>query len=408
MPAANSIGRRPRYGILDLTFWLMMFTVNLQEILELWGIDTIYKPYRMISLGLAVAALPSVIRNWRTLRPFFLPLMIALGYAFIMTGVYAGSGGLTRVLPVVATSLVLLISPCVIQSRQSIYLGCYAYILGFVLSSVLGYYTESTTGRFSGLFHNPNYFGYAACICIIFLMSPALKFPYSARTLLVVGCFVIVFLSGSRASLVATVVAFATQIISNPKLFRILMALSLIAAISAIVSESGIKDLGKFNTVVVRRYTADEIERGGKGRIAVAQAALLVGREHWFVGIGIDQFRERHFYRFFQVINKQGELTQLGIHNAYVTALTEWGAVAFLLLFLMFFHMFKTAARVPEFRVWIRGFLISTLVVGLAGNVLGTPHFWLMFGFCAQLFRLSKKPEHRFVGSRQMVQVKRP
>ena len=55
-----SVSRTPRLTILDWLFWFVMFSVNLQDILELWGIDTIYKPYRVVSLLLGVVALPAL------------------------------------------------------------------------------------------------------------------------------------------------------------------------------------------------------------------------------------------------------------------------------------------------------------------------------------------------------------
>lgn len=392
-------------GLLDLLFWLVMFLVNLQELLELRGIDTIYKPYRVVSLGLAVLALPIFLVQWQSVRQILLPLLGAFGYAIAMTGLQSGTGGLIGALPFVATALALLMCASVIQTRRSLYIGCYAYLLGFVLSFALGYFyeTESSSGRFSGLFHNPNYFGYAASIGVIFLMNPSLKFPYWMRALLVVTILTFVFLSGSRSALAAAVIALLTQIISNPRLFRVLMVFGVAAIITASVWESGISDFTRFNKIVLRRYSADEIERGGRGRLALAQAGLDAGIDTWFVGIGIDQFRIRFFTKYFFVVDRNGEVRQLGLHNAYITALTEWGLPAFLVLAFLAFRVYHQAGQVPEFKVWIRGFLITSLVTGFAGNVLGTPHFWLIFGFMTQLFRLGQQHEQL----KRMVQASR-
>lgn len=386
-----SVIRRPRLRALDYVFILLMFTVNLQEVLEFLGEDSILKPYRVIALFLGVAALPRLHAQWRFLYPFILPLAFAYGYALVMTYFWGRLTAVVSVIPLVSCSFALLISSCSVSSKRSLYFGCYAYLAGLVASIVLGFLQGGAAGRFAGMFANPNYFGYACCIAIIFLMAPSLKLSNTFRVPLILTLFAFVFLTGSRSSLVSTMVAFSSQVIRNPRLLITMMMAAIAIVVASLLWESGVSDFSRANRGVVRRFSEDEIERGGKGRIEIATAALTVGAEHRFVGIGIDQFRRTHFTRFFRIITRSGRLKQMGIHNAYVTVLSEWGALAFIATGLALFRTYRAASQVPEFRLWIHGFMWSTLVIGLAGHVLGTPHFWLIYGFCLQALRLSDR-----------------
>ena len=95
----------------------------------------------------------------------------------------------------------------------------------------------------------------------------------------------------------------------------------------------------------------------------------------------------------------------LGLHNAYISLLTEWGLPATILVVVSFWRLFRDAGRSPWFRVWIQGFLWATFVMGLSGEVMTTPHFWLMFGFSIQQLRFSLLAQ-TMVRRRQQVPVR--
>ncbi len=391
----------------DWCFWFVMFSVNLQDILELWGIDTVFKPYRMAALALGVLGIPHLFVQWSVIRRWLLPLMAAYSYALLMTFLWGGVGGLVEFLPYAATAGALLVCTCTVSSLRSLATGCYAYIAGFWLSCLLGLTSEAGRfgGRFSGLFHNPNYFGYAACICIIFLLNPRLRFPGILRLLLVGFSFVFVFLSGSRGSAAAALLSGGTQIVKNPRLLGALVFLAAVAGVAGTMTESGLERFEKTNRSLLRRYTASEIERGGTGRLAVALAGLETGYERGFVGIGLDQFRKGYFQKHFPRMARLRKGKGLGLHNAYISLLTEWGLPATILVVVSFWRLFRDAGRSPWFRVWIQGFLWATFVMGLSGEVMTTPHFWLMFGFSIQQLRFSLLAQ-TMVRRRQQVPVR--
>ena len=388
--------RQQRLSALDWAFAAVMFLINLQEILEVFGEDSIFKPYRVASLVLAVFAFPRMIRQWNELRPFLLPFFVAYSYAFVVTAVFAGVNPVIYNIPYLVTALACLVSASATSGLRALYLGCYAYLFGMAVSTIAGLVVEGPSGRFGGMFNNPNYYGYAACIAIIFLMGPNLSIPSMLRSLSILLCFGLIFMTGSRTALVVLAVAFGTQVVKNPKLMATLIISAAALIPIAWIWEDGRDSFTDTSAAAINRYSASEVERGGRGRIEIAKAGLTVAYQTTFVGVGLDQFREKYFERFFRikVRRRSGQNSkkwrQLGTHNAYVTLLCEWGMVGLFSFLLIVWRVFHAAAKTPEFKIWIQGFLWSSLVYGLTGNVHDIPHFLLIFGFSLQLIRFSR------------------
>ncbi len=409
--ATTGLRNRRAYSRLTALDWLfaaVMFLVNLQEILEVFGEDSIFKPYRVVTLLLAVFAFPRLMQQWRELRYFLLPFLVAYAYAFVATAAFGGTKAVLYNIPYIATAVACLISACVVSGTRALYVGCYAYLAGFAASTVIGLVVDGPSGRFGGMFNNPNYYGYAACIAIIFLMGPNLKIPALLRSMSILVCFLFIVMTGSRTSLVVLFVAFGTQIVKNPKLMAAMIFVGTALIPIAWTWESGRESFADTSSKAMNRYSASEVERGGRGRIEIARAGLTVAYETAFIGIGLDQFRQKHFHRFFRIKvtkgQRKGKWRQLGTHNAYVTLLCEWGAVGFVGFFLMVIRAYRSASRTPEFKIWIQGFLWSSLVYGLTGNVQDIPHFLLIFGFCLQLTRYSRIERREYM---RMVEANR-
>lgn len=386
---------RPRLTGLDILFWFVMFTVNLQNVFLLWGIETIYKPYRVASLVLAVLALPRFFQRWRLAGYWVFPILFAVAYGVLVTLAASGANGLIQVTPLIATAVALLVCTFSLSGRRSAMIGCYFYLAGYVLSCFLGILFPGDGGRFTGLFHNPNYFGFASCIAIIFLMNPALRMPTAIRISIVASALLFVVLSGSRSSIVAALIAGGSQIINNPRLFAGMILLGIAGAISAIVFEGDVGRFQKANTALTYRFSTAEIQRGGAGRLAIANAGVTVGLRTGFVGIGIDQFRIRYFREFFPRHARDRKGAGLGLHNGYVSLLAEWGLPAFVAITIALWRIFNDAKKDIRSRVWIRGYIWVILVIALAGVVFETPHFWLIGGFCIQLLSLHRIEEMR-------------
>jgi hypothetical protein len=381
--------RRVRYGLSDYLFWGLMLTINAPNMLELVGVDTIFKPYRMISLVLLVLALPRIISQRGVTVQFSLPLFLAISYATLVTALFAGEDAFEQY-PILITGLALFFSTFVLSSRRSLIIGLYAYIVSYLVSCYFGMLAlGSGKYRLSGLFENPNSFGLGACFAIVILLNGYLKLSTWLRVPLVVGTFPVILLTGSRGTLVAATGGLVSQLWRNPALFRGLLLGALALASCAYFFDEQMQRLLE-NNAVYRIKTLDIVERGTVGRLAQMRAGMIVGSEHGFFGIGLGQYRLKHHTRFFYRRGLDGQISKLNLHSLYMTLLVEWGLVGFVCFGVIFVRMVTSVRRLHYEKDFVYGFLGIVLLNGLGNNLLGEIHFWLMLGICVQFIRFAQ------------------
>jgi O-antigen ligase len=372
----------------DYLFWSMMLTINAPNLLQVWGIDTIFKPYRMISLLLLLLAIPQIMRQTHKTLQFSLPLFFAIGYATFVTGLFAGSSAFDQ-FPLLITGLALFFSPFVLSSRRSLIIGLYAFLISFAISAAFGF-IALRTGRYrmSGLFENPNSFGLGACFAIIIILNGYLRIPNWIRIPAVVATFPVLFLTGSRGTLIGAAGGLFAQLWRNPALFRSLMVCSVLAASAAFFFDEKLQGFLE-NQALYRITKLDIVERGAEGRLAQMRAGMIVGAEHGFIGIGLGQYREKHHTRFFFRRGLDGEISKLNLHSLYMTLLVEWGLVGFVAFGVILVRLVKMSKGLKYEKDFIFSFLGISLLNGLGNNLLGEIHFWLMLSICVQFIRFS-------------------
>jgi hypothetical protein len=404
LPGREQIAlRRPNtkqsYGITDYLFWLMMLSISMPNVLELWGIDTIFKPYRVASLILACLAVPIVMREPHRSRRLSAPLFGALLYVLFVTLLFGGQYAYEQ-MPLLATCLALFFATYGATSRKSLLIGLYGSLISFVLTGGYGaLHFAQGDYRFKGLFDNPNTFGYAGCFALLLAMNRYFPMTKWLRLFLVLGTIPILVLTGSRGTILSMFGTVMSQCWRNPRLFQMLAMISIFAAagglffgdqISAMVERSGL-----LHRAVFDRYSREVVMRGGAGRLSIIRAGMTVGWESGFVGIGLGQYRLRHHTRFFQQRGLDGQISRLDIHNVYVSLLTEWGLVGFLCFAVMITRLLRASKLLNFEKDWIYGFCGASFFNGIGNNLLSEVHFWVMLGICVQLIRFADEVDQR-------------
>ncbi len=380
-----------RFGPTDYLFWCMMLTINAPNILTIWGIDTVFKPYRVISLLLFLLAVPRIFRQSGTMAQFSLPLFVAFGYATLVTSLFAGGDAYDQ-FPLLITGLALFFSPFVLNSRKSLVISLYAFVISYLISCCYGLVAlNSGKYRFSGLFENPNSFGLGACFVIIILLNRYLRLSALVRLPLVVGTIPILFLTGSRGTLLSAAGGIFSQLWRNPQLFRGLMLGAITLATFAYFYDERLQGFLE-SSAVYRVTNLDIVERGTVGRLAQMKAGMQVGAEHGFIGIGLGQYRLKHHTRFFHRRGLDGEISQLNLHSMYMTLLVEWGLVGFICFSVIFVRLIRAVKPLRNEKDFIYGFMGIALLNGLGNNLVGEIHFWIMLGVCIQFVRFADVP----------------
>jgi hypothetical protein len=170
---SRSVASQAPYRLSDYLFWLMMLLVSMPNVLQLWGIETIFKPYRVLSLVLACLAVPVVLNESPRTRKLSGPLLIALLYAFGVTLLFGGEYAYAQ-MPLLVTCLALFFSTYCVTSRKSLLIGLYASVISFIITSAFGAVAFAQGDyRLRGLISNPNTLGYAGCFALLL----AMRFP---------------------------------------------------------------------------------------------------------------------------------------------------------------------------------------------------------------------------------------
>ncbi|TWT98627.1 O-antigen ligase family protein [Stieleria varia] len=387
----NDSGKQ-RYAVTDYLYWGMMLFVNVPNLLELVGIDTMFKPYRVIALVICAFVWPKFVREAAVTRQFSRLLFAAIFYGSIVTVLFGGRDMLANV-PLIGSILILYVATFGVTSRRSLIIGLYASVVSFIVSAYFGLLAfNQGEYRLSGLFENPNAIGFGGCFVLLIVINRNLVIPNGVRLAVAVGLIPIMVLTGSRNALVGMVGCFMSQTWRNPRLFNGLLITGLVIAGVSLYFEKEISRITQ-RAVFTRLTNRDVIARGGAGRIAVASAALQVGYEHGFVGIGFGQYREKYHTKFFRERRTDGTLRKLGSHNFYVTLLTEWGFFGFCCFALMMYRLAKATEGMGLERDFVIGFLAVSMLNSLGNDMVGMIHFWVMLGVCVQFIRFAHEDE---------------
>jgi O-antigen ligase len=246
----------------------------------------------------------------------------------------------------------------------------------------------------SGLFENPNSFGLGGCSAIIVILNGYVPIKNATRWALVAAITPVLFLTGSRGTLVAGAGGIASQLWRNPNLFRGMVIGAIGLATTAYFFDEQLQRMLNSNALF-RLTNVDIVERGAFGRMAQMQAGMTVGAEHAFVGIGLGQYRLKHHTRFFYRRGLDGQVSQLNLHSLYLSLLVEWGLVGFLCFGVIFVRLVHSVKHLRYEKDFVYGFLGVSLLNGLGNNLLGEIHFWLMLGLCVQFIRFAQvsRPE---------------
>jgi len=198
-------------------------------------------------------------------------------------------------------------------------------------------------GRFHGIFGNPN--GIAIYCVLFFLLASILNsmnpdlFTWKERLFIFGMIFYSLILSGSRASLAATLlyVAFNRFFAYSPFLgFVVLLA---VVGVSEVVSQNlalivtalGVEDFFRLKTL-----------EDGSGRYFAWQFAWEKIQDYIVFGGGFanDETIMRRHYDYLEKMGHQG-----GVHNSYLSMWFNFGLVGILIYFRSFFLLFIKASK---------------------------------------------------------------
>ena len=264
-------------------------------------------------------------------------------------------------------------------------------LIGVSLFITLPAYYYGEYGRFSGFYKNPNYAAFAINFTIYYLAVMIGK----ARRLDKLLLFIILILhqvlallaTGSRAGILAMLILLCIIFLVGFSKWGKLLALISVLTIPLVLDMNPIRDrfLNEENSIGVNRIMKLREEADKEIRWSLWRGGWDAALEHYFIGIGIQQFNEEFDdymseYRGWWSKREKG----LGLHSLYLTILVEYGFIAFLLLLAYILGYLNLALRnirrYKEPLDLFRGIVyLQLLLFAVTTTTLRNPTYWFIF-----------------------------
>lgn len=407
----NGIIRLDLNQIIKVLFCIYAFSIPFELLFEvLFGIETIFKPFRIIGLIILAVFAIKIMKNGLEVLPE--ERNDALFYGLIIYGVLiscikiiAGPFNLNYfyndLFLVGLNVLIYFVFKNTRLSHPEILRIIYFFLAGILGNCLFIFYTfffRGITSRQSGFSDNPNYTALAigAVITFLLLKSNFVKgFWKQVVISILIAFFSYIFLiTGSRTGLIILVLAILIVFVFSSIYRKFLVVfVALTIALFLVPQQLSNANIGGPLILVNRinkKLDKDEVDV----RFVIWSGVFRMLESEGYEGMGIGQYKEK-FDQYFAnenhlyIINIVERGYFLSTHNDYLAILTDYGLPG--LLFYMFFLLFsflKLLKRVSyssedlhesRFLVQYKFILICCLIIfGMASENLPNPLFWFL------------------------------
>ena len=381
--------------------------------LELFGVDTILKPYRLV--GLAIIGLKIVgTFNPRTrvridvFDRVFLAIFTWGLLAAVFWYVLSGSGNLSwatsdSILIFFAFAVYIVLKS---ETRQfaTVEKLLDSFLLGTLVSivSYAGFFGSITADRFQAFYDNPNRLAVAVTACLVLIVARFLFGRVRRRGVDYLwhgGLFLflsfVLFFTGSKGALLGF--AFSLMAFAIPLMVRSKQTGSLnlgrVVAILPVVVAAGLVISAAFteyeDSTAVQRYQigSGRTSNSAGSRLDIWESAWNVAQDHYFLGVGTAQYRFYHRDYVSRLDNLRSPKiaeADLGTHSDYLNLLTSFGIVCTALyawmLLLIYRGLTFGLGRLKERDFYPMAAYLPVLVflvVNAATHIMmGSPDYW--------------------------------
>jgi O-antigen ligase len=265
--------------------------------------------------------------------------------------------------------------------------GMVVFIIALLINLIFMEFTMYS--RMTGFFRNPNHFGFSLGIAALYLANYS-TVKNSHRMLKIASLIVIfvgIFLTGSRSALIGLLVVMPLISLYKNGLKSLVLGMVILLILGALYSLV-LQDIDAFN-LIADRYSGSELTRAGN-RTQLSMAALNLGSDTGFLGVGVDQFRSMYYFdlvdRLDFLHDKYG--IPLGIHNFYLQLLVEWGVLSFILMAIFILFLLKRLGKSNcGLVLFAKSIILYFLLVAFTADITQYVSFWLALGLTIAIIR---------------------
>lgn len=399
--------------VLFRLFCLYAFLLPFELILEMWfGIDTIFKPFRIVNLLIigvfALQLLRGGVRIRQDIREdMFLYAVFIYGLGISLFRMMTAPFQLSHFGNDLFQSGLYLLAFFIFKTleltpREMIRIF-WAFAAGMLMNSVYMLYTFvwlRMYGRDAGFMDNPNYaaLGLVAAMSFFLLKLDVVK--RFSRQLLTVAAILLLFyvfiITGSRAGLILLILAgmLIFFFVSFWKKVGLITA-SLVLGFMLLPRDTPRPELGG-PLILVNRIMNKLDSEEEDVRFFIWRGVMRALEEEGYMGMGIGQFKANfsHYYQqethsFIRRVVDRGYF--LSTHNDYLAILTDYGVIG-LAFYLIFFALslrkklmqLQQPAESREHRFLLRlSFVILSFMIifGMAAENFQNQLFWFLLMF---------------------------
>lgn len=394
-----------------ILIYLFAFFVPLEYIYVVFlGADSVLKPYRVFGILAIVCSFLFIVRRgslkFDKLDLVFL-FIFASGFLTALVKYYffyLGDIALTyndSQLIVIGFLMSLVIKNVGLSQREIVRV-LLSYFIAVLLNAVQ-IINEAlimhSFQRVSGFFKNPNQAAQALVVGILFLIylisiqSSRKKWPF----FLFIPVGLALFFTGSRASILSLGVALGVWyfLSKGRSIYRVVaIAILLVSAGLTIDFASQNLDISRLST----RFDMEAIESsGGSGRTDIWESGLNLAADHFYLGVGMSQYRAYH-HEYIRKVENPYYITlfyDLGLHSDYVSMLVEFGIFGLLGYLYILLSLLRMLVNTLKVNFGMAMFFLMTLVTifiqGIFQQSYFLPTYWLMLGLALAFVRSTRR-----------------
>lgn len=369
---------------------LFAFFLPLEQLmLFLFGIDTELKPYRIfLFLTLGIVVLSKNVSNTIITKELkFFIFIFLYGTIMALLRISIGYGEYSYMSNSSLHFFIGLIIFYLASNLGNNYkvlekVGNY-FLVGVIISSLYGLYDVAIFNqyRLKGFFNNPNHLAIAINLITPFLIYKLLKLRKSNYIyIIIVFLSYIVFLTGSRAGAFTQAICLLFLIF---QMRRNIINVFFILLTGFLTLTFVIANFSLGNNLLDRFQESNL--KTGSGRFDIAKAALNLGVDTGFSGVGIGQYKYYHLdylesNAYDTVLN-----FKLTTHNLFLDLLVNFGIISFFFFLYILFINKKKIEQIKDIQLRKIAYLffIVILIVSYSQEMFTFPIFWLAMGFLA-------------------------
>lgn len=406
--------------LLFLLFCLYGFLLPFEDILELWfGIDTIFKPFRVVNLLIIGLFGVHFARSGMTIKQdiredLFLYAIFIYGLAISLVRMMTGPFQMAHFSnDLFQSSLYLLaffifktldLSP---RQMNRIFLSL---VLGIILNAVYMFYNFSILGfygRASGFMDNPNYVALGLVSAMSYFLLKLDWVKRFHRQLALIGIILFLFyifiITGSRTGLILLLLASMLIFFFVSWWKKIGLMTGIVALGFLLIPDTAPRTAFGGPLVLVNRVAGKLNAEEEDVRFFIWRGVIRALEERGYAGMGIGQYKA-NFPDFFKyethsfIVRIVDRGYFLSTHNDYLAILTDYGLVGLVcyLIFLLLsfrkrFKLLQVSAESGETRfLFTFSFIVLSFIIvfGMAAENFQNQLFWFLLMFATKTPRI--------------------